>query len=481
MCASVAAGSVCSAAGRAVIDEVVVERGFFSRATPAATSIDTAHGRYHPVPCPGDAPDDINLAIHRMMTALESRIAARHDADLVVFDGPLRQRTDRHAIGYVKTQHVQYLPDELQVVVGRLGVGERTPLFLLEGPAARYSWYLRLPGPRAQPLSGVVRVEVPALGGVTDVVARADAVTRTLPRFASEAHKDPRAPQNLYPIAGLEQRLRHLLGDQLVIERGPTPSRHRHLIRRRGRATFRACQPCSSARPPSATRRTATAPPCSCWPPAGCAPRASRRGATRRGTRSLRCATASGSSPWTSATPGRRSPRSPPPTAGTTTPPTSSALMDHLGIDRFAVVGMCIGGAFIAKLLVTVPERVSAAVAMQPIGLDDNRDTFDELYAAWRDDVRADHPEASDADWSAVQDNLFGREDYLWSVPDADVAAIDRPLLVLRGNDQYHPAATSERMAAEVPGARLIHTWKEGDAVAAAESEVDAFLDAHTP
>jgi len=154
-------------------------------------------------------------------------------------------------------------------------------------------------------------------------------------------------------------------------------------------------------------------------------------------------------------------------------------LMDHLGIDRFAVVGMCIGGAFIAKLLVTAPERVSAAVAMQPIGLDDNRTTFDELYAAWRDDVRADHPEASDADWSAVKDNLFGREDYLWSVPDEAVATIDRPLLVLRGNDEYHPAATSERMAADVPGARLIHTWKQGQAVAAAESEVGAFLDAH--
>src|SRR6478735_2384479 len=105
--------------------------------------------------------------------------------------------------------------------------------------------------------------------------------------------------------------------------------------------------------------------------------------------------------------------------------------------------------------------------------------TFDELYAAWRDDVRADHPEASDADWSAVKDNLFGREDYLWSVPDEAVTTIDRPLLVLRGNDEYHPAATSERLAADVPGARLIHTWKQGEAVAAAESEVGAFLDAH--
>src|ERR1700759_4999331 len=37
------------------------------------------------------------------------------------------------------------------------------------------------------------------------------------------------------------------------------------------------------------------------------------------------------------------------------------ALMDHLGIERFAVIGMCIGGAFIAKLLVDVPERVTAA------------------------------------------------------------------------------------------------------------------------
>jgi hypothetical protein len=219
VCASVAAGSVLSADGRACVEEVVVERGFFARASPSTTSIDTVHGTFHAVPCAGDTPDDAYLAIHRMMTSIESRVAARHDADLVVFDGPLRQRTDPCSIGYVKTQHAQYLPDELQVVVGRLGVGERTPLFLLEGRAARYSWYLRLPGRRAQPLSGVVRIELPALGGMATVAARADAVTRTLPRFASEAHKDPRAPQNLYPIAGLEQRLRHRLGDPVIIER----------------------------------------------------------------------------------------------------------------------------------------------------------------------------------------------------------------------------------------------------------------------
>ena len=50
--------------------------------------------------------------------------------------------------------------------------------------------------------------------------------------------------------------------------------------------------------------------------------------------------------------------------------------MDHLGIERFSVMGMCIGGAFIMELLAEVPDRVSAAVAMQPIGLVDNRDDF---------------------------------------------------------------------------------------------------------
>ena len=44
----------------------------------------------------------------------------------------------------------------------------------------------------------------------------------TLPRFASAAYKDPRAPQNLVPIAGLERRLRGLLGDARVLHRALT-------------------------------------------------------------------------------------------------------------------------------------------------------------------------------------------------------------------------------------------------------------------
>ncbi|HEX5671362.1 MAG TPA: hypothetical protein VFY46_01420, partial [Acidimicrobiia bacterium] len=47
----------------------------------------------------------------------------------------------------------------------------------------------------------------------------ADLTAATLCRYASAAHKEPRAPQNLYPIGGLERRLHHLLGDRDLMYR----------------------------------------------------------------------------------------------------------------------------------------------------------------------------------------------------------------------------------------------------------------------
>ncbi|MDG2114592.1 MAG: alpha/beta hydrolase, partial [Actinomycetota bacterium] len=38
------------------------------------------------------------------------------------------------------------------------------------------------------------------------------------------------------------------------------------------------------------------------------------------------------------------------------------ALMDHLGIDRFHVAGMCIGGPYIMGLIDAAPERVASGV-----------------------------------------------------------------------------------------------------------------------
>src|SRR5580692_5260862 len=43
-------------------------------------------------------------------------------------------------------------------------------------------------------------------------------------------------------------------------------------------------------------------------------------------------------------------------------------LMDHLGIDKFMVLGFCIGGPFIWNLLRRAPDRVVAGVLAQPSG-----------------------------------------------------------------------------------------------------------------
>ncbi len=44
------------------------------------------------------------------------------------------------------------------------------------------------------------------------------------------------------------------------------------------------------------------------------------------------------------------------------------ALMDHIGANKFMVMGFCIGGPFIWNLLKRAPDRVVAAVLAQPVG-----------------------------------------------------------------------------------------------------------------
>jgi hypothetical protein len=221
-CASYSAGAVrCD--GTAVCGPILVGRGLFT-AHGGAEAIPTAAGDFTVRVAASATPEGLALALQERMgeTELEAAEAAcaTGDVDAVVIDGPLRGRQHlTGAVGYVKTHHVTYLPPELNAVVGRLAPGERSPLFALGTTWSRISWYLRLPGGSGSPWSGVVRGECSANLPVARAVAVADLVIAALPRFASAPHKDGRAPQNLYPIAGLERELRHRLGDPQVLYR----------------------------------------------------------------------------------------------------------------------------------------------------------------------------------------------------------------------------------------------------------------------
>ncbi len=218
LCAVYAAGAVRCVDDVAAVVGAVVERGLFTSA-PGAEPIVTLHGIYDPRPTVGETPEELWLGLQQRMGELEGRVAAEHaGSELVVVDGPLSHR--RHvpgAVGYVKTQRVHHLPPALRSILEELAPGTRTPLFLATTSWSRYSWYLRLAAGSGR--GGIVRCEIVADGPVAGAAATADLVTATLPRFASEPHKDPRAPQNLYPIGGLERDLRRRLGDRDLMYR----------------------------------------------------------------------------------------------------------------------------------------------------------------------------------------------------------------------------------------------------------------------
>jgi hypothetical protein len=223
--ASFAAGLV-ACDGMARIVDVTVERALFT-AAPGAPDISARHARYPAILADGPALDQLSLALQERLTDTEVRLAMSYreravagDDDLLVVDGPLRGRTHlERTVGYVKTHHVAYLPADQAAVVSALRPGQRTPAFTIGTSWRRHSWYLALPGTHGVPWSGVVRLECSADLPPPEVIRLADLTARILPPLASSPHKDPRAPQNLVPIGGLERQLRHRLGDQRLLYR----------------------------------------------------------------------------------------------------------------------------------------------------------------------------------------------------------------------------------------------------------------------
>ena len=198
LCAVYAAGAVVADRASASLVESTVGRGLFTSATEA-TDVATDKGTYTAHVSPGETAEELWLAIQSEMGRQEGEIARRFDGHLLVVDGPLSHgRHPDGVVGFIKRQHTHYLPPELRRVLVELPTGRRTPLFLVGGRTNRYSWYQRL-AVGAGPGGGIVRCETSASMSVSDAIGR--------------------APQNLYPIAGLERELRRRLGDQRLMER----------------------------------------------------------------------------------------------------------------------------------------------------------------------------------------------------------------------------------------------------------------------
>jgi len=156
------------------------------------------------------------------------------------------------------------------------------------------------------------------------------------------------------------------------------------------------------------------------------------------------------------------------------------ALLDHLGIDRCHVLGMCIGCSFCLGLIGAVPGRVAAAVLEQPIGFHDNRGVFQELFDGWAEELLRTRPDVTAEALAGLRARLYDG-DFVFSASRDEVRSCAVPLLVLRGNDLYHPAPISEEIARLAPRAELVPSWKEGADLTRAVASVKAFLALHVP
>lgn len=202
------------------IDRLAVFGGGHGTPIPVASSSIV----YRSESVPETDPGFLIQRFHGSMRQAEARLSERlaQSGLFVIADGPINDLSATEKVGYIKSHRAPYLSPEKSAIIGRLRAGERTPLFLIGrgGAYPRYSWYQRLvDDPRGHSWSGVVRCEVSSALPVDRAGAVADRVAAVLPLVGSEPHIDPRAPQNLVPIAALEREMRRRLGDPGIVYR----------------------------------------------------------------------------------------------------------------------------------------------------------------------------------------------------------------------------------------------------------------------
>jgi pimeloyl-ACP methyl ester carboxylesterase len=157
------------------------------------------------------------------------------------------------------------------------------------------------------------------------------------------------------------------------------------------------------------------------------------------------------------------------------------ALMDHLGHEKFHVLGTCIGGSFALKAIQTAPHRVTAAVLQNPIGLNpDHPAYFPETHATWSQEQGSARPDLDPAALAAFGHNMWDH-DFVFCVDRDFVRDCPSPTLLLPGTDIPHPAAISAELAALLPGVEVLTDWRAPDQSGPQRTRVVSFLKGQTP
>jgi len=162
-------------------------------------------------------------------------------------------------------------------------------------------------------------------------------------------------------------------------------------------------------------------------------------------------------------------------------------LMDHLGIDKFMVMGFCIGGPFIWSLLKRAPNRIAGAVVAQPVGWrPEMRDPKypGAFWKGWPAQINAKRPEIPVQTAEQFTIRMFETNpDFVFTVTRDFVRSCQNPVLILPDDVPPHPLAPAMECAMLAPKAEVsIFPWKEPkERIPLAVRQIHSFLKAHRP
>jgi pimeloyl-ACP methyl ester carboxylesterase len=160
-------------------------------------------------------------------------------------------------------------------------------------------------------------------------------------------------------------------------------------------------------------------------------------------------------------------------------------LMDHLRIDKFAVMGFCIGGPFIWNLLKRAPNRVVAAVVAQPSGSrPENRDLpFNTNMAGWAQEITKRRPGITLEMAEKFLTKMYrNNPDFVFTVTRDFVRSCQTPVLILPDDIPAHPYDVAMECAMLAPKAEVsMYPWKQPpERIPLAVRQIRSFLRAHT-
>ena len=161
-------------------------------------------------------------------------------------------------------------------------------------------------------------------------------------------------------------------------------------------------------------------------------------------------------------------------------------VMDHLGINKFMVMGFCIGGPFIWNLLKRAPDRVAAAVLAQPSGWRPEMPTlnYDTNMAGWGPAFVKRRPEITMEMVEKFLTKMYRTNpDFVFTVTRDFVRTCQTPILILPDDIPAHPYAVAMEAAMLAPNAEVsMYPWKEPrERIPLAVRHIRSFLRAHRP